>query len=308
MANNKVGFIYYSVNTDRYSDIKLKRLKKKHKCNGLAVYDKILCEIYREKGYYIEWNEIICFDVAEYFELLESEVNDIVAYCCEIGLFNQGKFTSFNILTSASIQARFVDWSKKAKRNNDKIQEELKIIQEEKFKKTEESSDISCSLPQSKVKESKVKESKGKERESPASNFLWFLKYYHSSYETYKNAFNGQSTTEDFFNQWKKFIDFIYDKKFEELFNCKFINPHDFAKIVVDENFTPDKWERTLKKILSSGVKPEHNLFFRIPEFMTYIKPKQDGNSKSNGSIKSNGSGLSATAIIEPDRKANTAL
>ena len=159
MANNKVGFIYYSVNTDRYSDIKLKRLKKKYKCDGIAVYDKVLCEIYREKGYYIEWNEMTCFDVAEYFELTEDRVLEIISYCCEVGLFSLEKFDQLKVLTSASIQGRFLDWSKKAKRLPVNIPEQIKIIQENSFIIQEEIGEDSGGLKQSKVKESKEKES-----------------------------------------------------------------------------------------------------------------------------------------------------
>lgn len=101
-------------------------------------------------------------------------------------------------------------------------------------------------------------------------NRLWFLKYYHSNYENYKNVFNGQSTTEDYFNQWKKFIDFIYENKYESVFDAKFVSPHSFEILVRKEQFTKDKWDITLKSILSTGIKPEHDLFFRIPQFMKY--------------------------------------
>jgi len=58
------------------------------------------------------------------------------------------------------------------------------------------------------------------------------------------------------------------------LFDCKFLSPHSFATVVEKSKFTKDKWDETLKKILSTGVKPEHDLFFRIPEFMGYAKDK----------------------------------
>lgn len=49
MANNKTGLSYYNVDTDRYQDMRIKRLKKDMGCRGVAVYDYILCEIYRVK-------------------------------------------------------------------------------------------------------------------------------------------------------------------------------------------------------------------------------------------------------------------
>lgn len=118
------------------------------------------------------------------------------------------------------------------------------------------------------------------ELEITGTNKLWFLQYYHSTYDIYKKAFNGQSTTEVFFNQWKEFIDFIYAKKYEDLFETKFVNPHDFADLISKQGFTKDKWNKVLKKILSTGVKQEHNLYFRIPEFMKYDKPESGEEKK----------------------------
>lgn len=111
---------------------------------------------------------------------------------------------------------------------------------------------------------------KDKDKGNDIKNNLWFLKFFHSDYENYKKMFNGQSTTEKMFFEWKGFVQFIYDKGFTELFECKFLSPHDYAKLVSKHNFTKDKWEIVSKAILSTGVKPEHNLFFRIPQFMKY--------------------------------------
>jgi len=67
LANNKTGFDYYNVDTNRYQDMKIKRLKKSFGCNGVSVYDYILCEIYRVRGCFVEWDENTAFDVADYF-------------------------------------------------------------------------------------------------------------------------------------------------------------------------------------------------------------------------------------------------
>jgi hypothetical protein len=173
MANNKTGFNYYNVDTDRYQDIRIKRLKKDFGCTGIAVYDYILSEVYRDKGCFSEWDESRAFDVAEYFGLKESTVEEIVKYCGVVGLFEKG-LLSRGIVTSQSIQKRYLEMCVRAKRNNCKIpdaikiQEESKIITEETAKLPEECTQNSCSLPQSKVKESKVNKRKKREiREKP---------------------------------------------------------------------------------------------------------------------------------------------
>ena len=89
MANTKTGMSYYSVDTDRYQDIRIKRLKKGMGCKGIAVYDYILCETYRVRGCYLEWDENTAFDVADYFGLDENLVKEIVKYCAAVGLFSK---------------------------------------------------------------------------------------------------------------------------------------------------------------------------------------------------------------------------
>lgn len=121
-------------------------------------------------------------------------------------------------------------------------------------------------------------------------NKFWFLKFYHANYESYVSVFNGQSTNEIMFLEWKEFIDFIYKRKYEEIFECKFISPHDYAKLVDKSGFSKDKWDETIKSLLSTGIKPEHNLFFRIPQFMKYAnRETQKQASKPSTDYKSMG-------------------
>lgn len=165
----KTGFQYYSVETDRYQDKRIRRLKKECGCNGIAVYDFILCEIYRVKGCFLEWDESTAFDVADYFGLKESQVKEIVNYCCAVGLFDRGLFTSESILTSHSIQSRFMDWSIKAKRSKATIPEKIILLPEEHGNIEEETGRTSGSFSQSKVKESKETESSDVKEKPPPS-------------------------------------------------------------------------------------------------------------------------------------------
>jgi hypothetical protein len=170
MANIKTGFSYYSIDTDRYQDIKIKRLKRDFKCIGIAVYDYILSEIYRVRGCFLAWDESTAFDVAEYWGLKETLVNEIVNYCCVVGLFDKAVFTSGSVLTSKSIQSRYADMCARAKRKDFKIPEEYKILPEESGKLPEESG----KTPEvcRKVKESKEKESKERENSPAREVFL----------------------------------------------------------------------------------------------------------------------------------------
>lgn len=151
----KAGLKYYTVDTDRYQDMRIKRLKKNCGCAGLAVYDYILCEIYRVQGCVLEWDSDTAFDVAEYLGLKENTVNEIVQYCGVVGLFNKEWLTS-GIVTSAAIQRRYLEMCKRAKRENASIPEKYALIREELPKTTEETPILREDSTQSKVIESNI--------------------------------------------------------------------------------------------------------------------------------------------------------
>lgn len=115
MANTKTGLNYYTIDCDRYQDRKIKRLKKDLGCKGIAVYDYILCEIYRVRGCFLEWDDNTVFDVAEYFGLEENTVREVVRYCGSVGLFDR-ELLSRGIITSLSIQHRYIEMCTRAKR------------------------------------------------------------------------------------------------------------------------------------------------------------------------------------------------
>ena len=125
---NKKGLQYYNIDTDRYQDIKIKRLKKDFGCNGIAVWDYVLNEIYRIEGSFTVWDENTAFDVADYFGIKENLVNEIISYCCNVGLFNKELRASGSILTSKAIQERYLKICKDAKRVDINIKKEFDLI------------------------------------------------------------------------------------------------------------------------------------------------------------------------------------
>ena len=141
MANIRVGLSYYSVDTDRYLDIRIRRLVKAFGCDGIAVYDYLLCNIYRVKGCFAAWDESTAFNVAEYLRLKESVVLEIVRYCGVVGLFNK-ELLSRGIITSAAIQRRYIDTCIRAKRKNLEIPEFCRILPEETAKLPEETAKL----------------------------------------------------------------------------------------------------------------------------------------------------------------------
>ena len=127
----KQGFSYYKAETDRFQDIKIKRLKKKYRCAGYAVYQYVLNEIYRVRGYCLTFTEDHLFDVSEYWDIEEEEVTAIISYCAEIGLFDNRLWQEKGVLTARSIQTRYIDICKVCKKTPT-IEEDLRLVETEK--------------------------------------------------------------------------------------------------------------------------------------------------------------------------------
>lgn len=179
----KKGLAYFSSDTDRYQDIKIKRLRKSFGCTGLSIWDYLLNEIYRVEGSFILYDEFVLFDVSDYFNIEENEVNNIILFCSEIGLFNEEILKKHSTLTSRSIQERYVRVCKEAKRTEINLPKELDLINyygnnlallPESIELLPESIELIIKnksiITQSKVKESKVnksKEDENKEKTSP---------------------------------------------------------------------------------------------------------------------------------------------
>jgi len=162
----KSGLAYFNIDTDRYQDTRIKRLKHKHGLAGMAVYDYLLCEIYRDKGFFIKWDEDAAFAVTDYFDVEESTVAEIVNYCGELGLFNKD-FLAKGKLTSKSIQERYMLICKNAKRKDAEklIPEEMNLIPEETELTPKETPITPEVTTQSKVNQSIENEIEKKENE-----------------------------------------------------------------------------------------------------------------------------------------------
>lgn len=110
------GLTYYQADTDRFQDIKIKRLKKRYGCEGYAVFNYVQNEIYRVEGCFIYFDEDQAFDCAEYWNLTEERVLEIINFCAEISLFDRTIWKQQGILTSAYIQGKYAEICRRAKK------------------------------------------------------------------------------------------------------------------------------------------------------------------------------------------------
>lgn len=113
---SKNGFSYYKAETDRFQDIKIKRLKKKYGCDGYAVYQYALNEIYRVDGSYIRWTEDQAFRLCRLLGHERGTGERDRRLLREICLFDPVVWKMKCILTSRAIQSRYIDICKLAKK------------------------------------------------------------------------------------------------------------------------------------------------------------------------------------------------
>lgn len=109
----KKGLGYFPLDTNMLSDRKIQRLVHRYGCKGICTYLTVLCEIYGERGYYIPYNDDFCFDIAFTLGLGEEEVKGIILYCVEVRLFDSELLECRQVLSSAGIQRRFREISKR---------------------------------------------------------------------------------------------------------------------------------------------------------------------------------------------------
>ena len=117
------GVQYYKVDTNRYDDVRIVLLKDNYGAIGLAIYDYILCAIYGGEGYYIQDNEELSLRISQALTVKIKTVKEVISYTCAVGLFNKELRIRENILTSSSIQKRWLKLVKHGKRNLPSINE-----------------------------------------------------------------------------------------------------------------------------------------------------------------------------------------
>ena len=104
----KKGLDYFPVDTDIFENIQIRKLKNQYKSFGFLVYFAILCDIYKKEGYFLRISEDYLYDLSDRMGETEEEVQKIIDYCLQINLFDRQKYDLFHILTSKSIQERYI--------------------------------------------------------------------------------------------------------------------------------------------------------------------------------------------------------
>ena len=126
-----VGFKYYKVDTDRYGDMRIRKLKRVHGTKGIAVYDYLLAQVYKVHGCFTYYDSECVFNLTDYFDISENTVKEIVNFCASVGLFDKGLLMRENVITSHAIQKRFAEMCIASRRLYVYIPKEILLIKKE---------------------------------------------------------------------------------------------------------------------------------------------------------------------------------
>lgn len=105
----KQGLDYFPMDVDFQNDIKVRKILHACGTGSISVLLYLLCNIYKDYGYYMRWDEDDCFLIADQLVgIKEVAVQEIVNKALQVGFFDKDKFDKFKILTSNGIQKRFL--------------------------------------------------------------------------------------------------------------------------------------------------------------------------------------------------------
>lgn len=182
--NGRNGRIFFYFSTDFFADRKIKILKARYGADGITLYIYLLCEIYREEGYFLRYDEDAKYIIAAELNMNYEKIGQILNFLLERSLFDNTLFQSDKVLTSREIQITFQDAVKTmGSKNPVLVSERLWLLEKNEtaaYIQTQAKNENSGkSAPfsgkttdfseKSSTKKRKVKESKGKQSKAKQS-------------------------------------------------------------------------------------------------------------------------------------------
>lgn len=104
---SKPGLDYFPLDVNFFQDRKVRRISNRHHAAGIAALTSLLCLIYKEKGFYVAWNQDTLFDISQEVCCEEEEMQAIIDDCLSVGLFDTYIYKEYGVLTSQAIQEQY---------------------------------------------------------------------------------------------------------------------------------------------------------------------------------------------------------
>lgn len=159
----KQGIDYFPFDVDFFSDIKIRKIARACGSQATSILICLLCNIYKDNGYYILWDEDLPFVIADTVGVSEGAVKEVIYKALQVDFFDQNIYNKYQVLTSYGIQKRFK--SAVYKRESIEYIEEYMVSDVRNNVSDVKNKVTDIRSTQSKVKKSKVKKSKENKKE-----------------------------------------------------------------------------------------------------------------------------------------------
>ena len=106
----KKGLSYFPFDVGFYEDKKIRVLRSAHGVDGVELYLRLLCGVYRDNGYYLIWNDEEDFGLmSDDTGFSEEKVRIVIDYLLKRSMLVSKFFESVKVITSRSIQLRYFE-------------------------------------------------------------------------------------------------------------------------------------------------------------------------------------------------------
>lgn len=114
----KAGLDYFSHDVDIMQDKKIRLIFAKHGGVGVFIYMRLLEELYRENGYYLQIDDDFNILFSGDNKIEENDYINILNDCINKKLFCEKKYKNYKILTSERIQKNYISGTDRRKEVN----------------------------------------------------------------------------------------------------------------------------------------------------------------------------------------------
>ena len=103
----KQGIDYFPLDVNFFSDVKIRKITRACGSQSTSILICLLCNIYKDNGYYILWDEDLPFVIADSVGVSEGAVKEVILKAIQVDFFNKDIYEKYKVLTSHGIQSRF---------------------------------------------------------------------------------------------------------------------------------------------------------------------------------------------------------
>ena len=103
----KQGIDYFPLDVNFFSDVKIRKIARACGSQSTSILICLLCNIYKDNGYYILWDEDLPFVIADSVGVSEGAVKEVILKAIQVGFFDKDIYEKHKVLTSHGIQSRF---------------------------------------------------------------------------------------------------------------------------------------------------------------------------------------------------------